>query len=213
MGNIPKSLIAVLVLALVIALNGCGINEKPSAVGTASNQQPQASGQNAAGNEQPVAPEQNSAGDIPDNQAFVKFDSPSGGYQLEAPEGWARTNQNTDVSFINKLDGLQLSITNFSTPFSLDNIRSNQVAELEKTGRAVQVKQVQSVQLQSGPAVQVVYESNSEPDSVTGKQVRLENNRYYFYKNGKLATLTVWAPLGADNVDQWKYMSNSFRWR
>ena len=35
---------------------------------------------------------------------------------------------------------------------------------------------------------------------------------YVFYKNGKEAMLTMWAPLGADNVDQWNRMANSFRW-
>ena len=30
-------------------------------------------------------------GDIPDNQVFVTFTSPTGGYQLQVPEGWART--------------------------------------------------------------------------------------------------------------------------
>jgi hypothetical protein len=47
---------------------------------------------------------------------------------------------------------------------------------------------------------------------VTNKRVRLENIAYIFYKNGKEATLTVWAPQGADNVDQWNRMANSFRW-
>jgi hypothetical protein len=47
---------------------------------------------------------------------------------------------------------------------------------------------------------------------VTGKQVRLENNFYLFLKNGKLALLTLWAPLGSDNVDQWNLIANSFKW-
>jgi hypothetical protein len=69
------------------------------------------------------------------------------------------------------------------------------------------------VPLPAGPVVQLDYTSNSEPDPVTSKQVRLENNAYLFYKNGKLATLTLWAPLGADNVDQWQQMAQSFRWQ
>jgi hypothetical protein len=71
---------------------------------------------------------------------------------------------------------------------------------------------VQSVQLPIGPAVLITYTSNSDPNSVTGKQVRLENNRYLFFKNGKLATLTLSAPAGADNVDQWARIAHSFRW-
>jgi hypothetical protein len=87
------------------------------------------------------------------------------------------------------------------------------VADLQRSGRAVQVNKVQDVQLPSGSAVLVDYSSNSDPDPVTGKQVRLEDNAYLFYKDGKLATLVVWAPQGADNVDQWQQMAQSFRWQ
>jgi hypothetical protein len=42
--------------------------------------------------------------------------------------------------------------------------------------------------------------------------VRLENNRYLFFKNGKIAALTLSAPIGADNVDQWARIAKSFKW-
>ena len=58
----------------------------------------------------------------------------------------------------------------------------------------------------------LAYTSNGEPDAVTGKQVRLEDNSYLFFKDGHVATLTLWAPLGADNVDQWGQIARSFRW-
>jgi ABC-type oligopeptide transport system ATPase subunit len=66
--------------------------------------------------------------------------------------------------------------------------------------------------LPSGPAVQIIYTSNSDPNPVTNKQIRLENERYLIAHNGKLATLTMSAPAGADNADQWKLMADSFRW-
>jgi hypothetical protein len=42
--------------------------------------------------------------------------------------------------------------------------------------------------------------------------VREENEAFYFAKNGKLVLLQLSAPKGADNVDQWKLISSSFRW-
>ena len=60
--------------------------------------------------------------------------------------------------------------------------------------------------------VYVAYTSNSDPDPVTGKKVRLDNVTYYYYHQGTLAALTLWAPSGADNADQWKRISESFRW-
>ncbi len=162
--------------------------------------------------ETPVAPEKNPPGDIPDSQVFITYRSTAGQYQLEVPEGWARSTQGAEVSFIDKLDGIKLSITQASAAPTAASARTNEVAALLKSGRAVQVDNVQDVQLPAGAAVLVAYSSNSDPDPVTGKQIRLENNMYLYFQGGKLATLTLWAPLGADNVDQWQRISQSFRW-
>ncbi len=162
--------------------------------------------------EQPVAPEQNPPGDIPDTQAFVKYTSAVGSYDFEAPEGWARTESGADVAFVDKLDGVTLTITGTASPATAASARNNQVAALQKSRRAVEVTAVKDVTLPGGTAVLIEYTSNSEPNSVTGKQVRLENKAYLFYRAGKQATLTMWAPLGADNVDQWQRMAQSFRW-
>jgi hypothetical protein len=163
--------------------------------------------------EQPVAPERNPPGDIPDSQVFVKYASALGGYALDVPEGWARRTRGGDVSFTSKLDGLSVTITDAGKMPDIESIRKNQLKQLEKTGRAVAIKSIKDIKFKSGPAVRVVYESNSEPNPVTNKQVRLENNTYVYYRNGKMAELRLWAPLGADNVDQWNRISHSFRWR
>ncbi len=162
--------------------------------------------------ETPLAAEKNPPGDIPDNQVFITYRSTDGQYQLNVPEGWARSTQGADVSFIDKLDGVKVSITQAPTAPTTDSVRTNEAATLLKSGRAVQVDKIQDVQLPSGPAMLVSYSSNSNPDPVTGKQVRLENNLYLYFKSGRLAALTLWAPLGADNVDQWQRISQSYRW-
>jgi hypothetical protein len=167
----------------------------------------------AFADEKPVAPEKNPPGDIPDSQVFVNYTSIQGGYDIEAPEGWARVTKGMDVTFIEKLDGLSVTVTNAAGRSDVQSIRKNQAELLKKTGRAVRIKQIRDIKLSNGPAVLMVYESNSEPDPVVNKQVRLENSSYFFYRNGKLAELRLWAPLGADNVDQWNRISNSFRWR
>ena len=48
---------------------------------------------------------------------------------------------------------------------------------------------------------------------MTEKAIREENDRYFFWQNGRLVTLTMSAPLGADNADQWDLMAKSFRWQ
>ena len=59
----------------------------------------------------------------------------------------------------------------------------------------------------------VSYSSNSELNPVTEKAIREENERYFFWQNGKVVTLTLSSPYGADNADQWDLMSKSFRWQ
>jgi len=142
----------------------------------------------------------------------VTYTSSPGKYQLDVPEGWAQTANGTDVSFVSNLNALQVTITNAVAQPTGNTVRTDQAVTLQQTWRAVRDVKVQDVQLPSGPAVLIVYTSNSDPNSVTGKQVRLENNRYLFFKNGKLATLTLSAPVGADNVDQWLRIARSFKW-
>jgi hypothetical protein len=193
--------LAISVLLLVSFFSGCA-KSTPSA----SPQVPGVQG------ETPVAPEKNPPGDIPDTQVFITYRSADGQYQLDVPEGWARSMQGADVRFIDKLDGVKVTITQASAAPTADSVRTNEVAALLKSGRVVQVNKIQDVQLPAGAVVLVEYSSNSDPDPVTGKQVRLENNLYLYFQSGRLAALTLWAPLGADNVDQWQRISQSFRW-
>ncbi len=163
--------------------------------------------------EKPVAPEVNPPGDIPDSQVFVEYISPQGRYELQVPEGWARTTVGTDVTFTDKLDGLSVAVSSAPTPPDPKSIRTAQAKTLRETGRAVKISHIKEVKVSGKPAVLLAYECNSEPNPVTDKQVRLENEVYFFYQGGKLAALRLWAPLGADNVDQWKLISQSFKWR
>jgi hypothetical protein len=162
--------------------------------------------------ESAVAPEVSPVGDIPDSQAFVKFKSDGGGFEVEVPEGWARTVNGAEVTFVNKLDGVRVVVTPSPTAPTAATARDREAKQLEQSGRAVKITGIDEVKLPSGPVVRIKYTSNSEPNPVTNKQVRLENETYLYFKNGKTAALTVWAPQGADNADQWARMSKSFRW-
>ena len=162
--------------------------------------------------EAPIAAEKNPPGDIPDNQAFTAYRSPLG-FRIEVPEGWARREASDHVTFSDKYNGLQVTVESQSTAPTLATLRAGQIAALEKSGRAVRATHVKPVDLPSGKAMLVTFGSNSEPNPVTNKAVRLDNGRYYVWnKNGKLATITLSSPSGADNVDQWQRMIKSFGW-
>ena len=166
----------------------------------------------AIAQEKAVAPERNPPGDIPDNQAFVTYVSPLG-FAMKVPEGWARKETPAGASFADKFGRIEIMLADAPEPPTVARATDGEVAELQKNGHAVKIASVQTAALASGPAVQIVYTANSEPEGVTGKQIRQENERYLIGHAGKRAVLTFSAPQGADNADQWKLMRDSFRWQ
>ena len=161
--------------------------------------------------EKAVPAEKNPPGDIPDTQVFINYDSPQG-FKMKVPEGWARSDRADGASFVDKLDGVIVSVSKAASAPTVESVKTNELPNLKAAERAVTVTSVTAVKLPAGQAIRIVYTSNSEPNAVTSKQVRLENERYLYFKDGKLATLELYAPKGADNVDQWQLMSKSFRW-
>jgi hypothetical protein len=156
--------------------------------------------------------EKNPPGDIPDSQVFIDYSSQQG-FRLKVPEGWARSDKNDGAAFVDKLDGVVVSASSADAAPTIESVKASYLTQLAATERAVKVASVEMARLPAGEAIRIVYTSNSEPNDVTSKQVRLENERYLFFKDGKLVTVEFYAPKGADNVDQWQLMSNSFRWK
>ncbi len=165
----------------------------------------------AASPETAVAPEVSPPGDIPDNQAFITFTS-SLGFSIKVPEGWARTDQPDQTVFADKYNHITLTTATASDFIDISVAKAKLVPEIEKSGHAVKIGKISEVKLKAGKTVKITFDSNSEPNAVTNKQVREENEIFYFVKDGKRVTLQLSAPKGADNVDQWKLISSSFRW-
>ena len=144
--------------------------------------------------EAPVKAEKNPPGDIPDDQVFIAYASPLG-FELKTPEGWARTDRPDGVVFADKYGRIEVTLAAGDLP------APKAAAEAIKASlRAVDIKKVESADRPAGKAVYVAFDSNSEPNAITNKQIRLENDRYLFAKGGKVASLTFSAPKGADNV-------------
>jgi len=161
----------------------------------------------SAAAETPVKPEKNPPGDIPDDQVFITYASPLG-FALKVPEGWARTDRSDGVVFADKYGRIEASVTSGDPP------TPKMAADAIKTSlRAVEIKKVEAADRPAGQAIYVAFDSNSDPNAVTNKQIRLENDRYLFARGGRIAILTFSAPKGADNADQWLLMSKSFQWR
>jgi len=199
-------------LALSTVLTGCGTNHGKSGNALQQKNSTSVNNGNTTGKSQ-NSKAKSPSGDIPDSQVFIKYSNAQGGYQLEVPEGWSQKVQGSSVSYKNQLDGLKVSVSKSSSAPTVKSVQAKQVTALKNSGNKVKIKKVKSITRKSGKAVLIVYNSDSKPNSVTGKRKKLENNTYIYYKNGKVASLRLWAPLGADNVDQWNRISNSFRWQ
>jgi hypothetical protein len=155
--------------------------------------------------------EVNPAGDIPDNQAYVAYTPPGGGYSVKVPEGWARTASNGTVTFTDKLNSITMQRGTGHGPVTVASVKANDVPALAKTVRGFSQPTVSSVQRTAGPAVRITYLSAGNPDPVTGKRRTLAVERYVFMKNGRRVVLTLSGAKGADNVDPWKIVTDSLR--
>jgi hypothetical protein len=183
----PSTTLALLALAAIaVPIAGCG--GRSSAGSTSSHASgtattPVKSTKNAA-------PEVSPPGDIPDNQAYVRYAPPGAGYSVKVPEGWSRTQAGGAVVFTDKLN----------------SIRLEHGPPARRAGKAGTVHRA------AGTAQKLTYLMRSAPDPVTGKAVTDAVERYVFTRGGKTAVLTLSGPEGADNVDPWRIVTNSFRW-
>lgn len=170
------------------------------------------SAQSAIPTEAAVAPEQNPPGDIPDDQAFVVYTSASGGYSISAPEGWARQESGPNVAFSDKLHRISVDLGCADAAPTAESAQVEAGGQLTQTIPAFALVDVKEVSLSSGPAILIQYQANSVPDEVTGKQIRLDVNRYEIYRAGTRAVVTLESPAGSDNVDVSNQISGSFQW-
>src|SRR4051794_6664866 len=179
-----------LIAAVVVA--GCG-------GGSSNNRNTTSTSQTA----NPNAKESSPPGDIPDNQAYVAYSPPGGGYSIKVPEGWARTAQGGTVTFTDKLNSVAME--SHSAP------KAPTVAAA-KADPAFPHAQVTVVNRKAGKAVRIVYTQAAAPDPVTGKRAIRTVERYEFFKNGKQVDLALSGAKGADNVDPWKTVTDSLTW-
>jgi hypothetical protein len=157
----------------------------------------------------PVPVEKNPPGDIPDNLAFVAYTNRPGGYSFTHPEGWARTGSGVRVRFTDKLNGVTAeSVTATQAP-TVASARSNDVARLKSSVPAFELRDISAVTLPAGKGVHIVFRRNSDADPVTGKVYRDEVEEYDVFHAGKLVRMDLYGPVGADNVDAYRTMSQS----
>ena len=179
-------------------LAGCGgAKQSGSTVATTMAAPPQtttAPPATAAASPAPLAPEAQAAatGDIPDNQVFLTFRNAAARYSMKYPEGWAQQGSGAHVTIRDK---------------------NNIVRVVVNSGAKPSVAGAHQLTISGSPALKSVYRTQSAPNTVTGKRVTLTVDRYYLWHNGKRAVVDLGTPVGVDNVDAYRLMIQSFRWR
>jgi hypothetical protein len=186
--------------AVIVALGAAGCGAASSSGGGRS----QTAGSNAT--------EVNPAGDIPDNQAFVAYAPPGGGFTVKVPEGWSRSSAAGAVVFTDKLNAISIQSKAAQSPLSAALAKRVELPKLAKSVDGFQAGTVTTVGRKAGDAVRITYLAKAKTDPVTGKSGQDAVERYVFFHNGKQVVLTLSGPKGADNVDPWKIVTDSVAW-
>ena len=194
---------------LVLAAVGLGLAACSSGSGTGPAPNGSAAAPASAG---AVATESPPPGDIPDSTAYVAYRPASGQYELKVPEGWARTSSATAASFTDKLNSITVQLAQVAAAPTVASARATEVHQIQAAGPRVTLADVGTVTRSAGTVVVIRYSADSQPDPVTGKVYRNSIERYEYFRNGTEAIVTLTAPSGADNVDPWRKVTDSFRW-
>ncbi|MFJ7244318.1 hypothetical protein ACIQWA_06660 [Kitasatospora sp. NPDC098652] len=188
--------------ALAAGCSGSGGAPPPASTG----------GGSAAVAPTPGPAESNPAGDIPDNQAYVAYTPDGGGFTVKTPEGWSRSTTGQAVVFYDKLNRIEITAGTAPSAPTAESVAAQVVPALEKQVPKFTMGKVSTVSRAAGTAVLVTYQGDSAPDAVTGKVVRDAFEQYTFYQGGRQVVLTLSGPVGADNADPWRTVTDSFRW-
>jgi hypothetical protein len=174
-----------------------------------------ACGQGGTGAPDPNAPEPTVAGDIPDNQVFVPYTPADGRFTVTVPEGWARTTDGTAVVFTDKFNSVRIEAVSRPQAPTTTSVTTDELPALRSLP-GFRPGAVTSAHRTAGEVVLITYETSSPPDPVTGKRITESVERYDYWQEGIHggieAVLTLSGPKGADNVDPWRTVTDSFRW-
>jgi hypothetical protein len=202
--------------ALALATAACGSSSSTSSAlssGAGSASAPAATTTRAAATgTSGVNPNQHETlppGDIPDTIAYVPYAVPGMGLTISTPEGWSRTNLPGAVKFTDKLNEVQLFTVPEKGPLTVSAAQAAEIPKLATSVKSFKLQSVTRVSRRGARAVRIAYLGDSQPDPVTGKVGTLAFERYDFLHRDREVVVLVSSPLGSDNVDPWRKITDS----
>jgi hypothetical protein len=212
------NLLFVLVLALAATVAGCGSSSSSSTTsattGAAKAPAKTANAKASCGSSSASAAVSEAAstatGDIPDNQQFLTFRNRAGGYSISYPEGWARTGNGASVAIKDKSNTITIRVAKGPKPTTASV--ASKLRQEATTDPCLSAGSAQATTAGPNQVIKVTYTTAGQKSPVTGQRPKITVDRYVYAKNGKVATLDLATPVGVDNVDAYRMISESFRW-
>jgi hypothetical protein len=192
--------IATAIWAIGVVLAGCG---------STATAPPGASTPSGAA---PAVSENNPAGDIPDNQAFVPFTLAGGLFTVSVPEGWAGATEGAATIFTDKLNTVRIETRPTAAAPNTESVSVYELPAIASSTPNYRAGTVTAVQRNAGQMMLITYQGTSPPNSVTGKTQTDAFERYEYWHAGQEMILTLSGPVGADDVDPWRTVTDSLRW-
>ena len=103
----------------------------------------------------------------------------------------------SSVTFVAKLDGVTMTIAAASAPPSAASVRARAATQMQSRPSRHDRERIgyhRSERQGGGDQVRIEFHPNP-----VNKRVRLENASYIYFRNGKQAMLTLWAPHGTSS--------------
>jgi hypothetical protein len=196
-----RSAIAAAISAIGVVVAGCGFSATaPTGLSNASGTDPAVS-------------ENNPAGDIPDNQAFVPFTMAAGLFTVSVPEGWARTTEGAATIFTDKLNAVRIETRPTEAAPNTESVSVYELPGIASSTPNFRAGTVTAVRRNAGQVMLITYQGSTPPNSVSGKTQTDAFERYEYWQAGQAIILTLSGPVGADNVDPWRTITDSLRWQ
>ncbi len=130
---------------------------------------------------------------------------------MKYPEGWAQRGSGVRVTFQDKNNLVRVTVSKGAS-VSVAGAAA-EMNRLKQQTPSLQFETPTQMTVSGKPVVKVVYSSESAPNSVTGKRVTLVVDRYYVPGVGKHVVVDLGTPQDVDNVDAYRLMIESFRWK
>jgi hypothetical protein len=149
------------------------------------------------------------SGDIPDTANYLSYRGQ--GFTVRYVEGWGiQQGPGSGVTMSDKDSAETVAVPGSRSAIAY---AASDLAHLRTVAPRFHLLSRHEVQLAAGRAQYVQYRTLSEPDPVTGKRVPVIVDRYYIPGTAKIAVLTLSTPVGVDNVDAFRLIAHSFRWK